>query len=417
MDDREFQSVKCGNPPKIRGYRQFLENDRKVLRFYAYWDDKTRYGARWYFTVHYYLADETVEISNEYARGGSGSGKWQVASFLKRQKLELNPTTVIAPGMVKAPSPHLVPSDLEIGRTFPVYGRELFLYDADEATYKFYRDYMGKEMTKIKIPEESFLNAAQDAVGVHKTLQPPPWNGLGGMQDTLNGCKQVTERKPPHRDFTRLMLHGNKALRFEAVPALERANVPEDAHRKFVIEYFLADNTILVGDKHVRNSGCWDGGKFKERDLPGGERRTTNPDTGKFFEAEEFVVGNIVKILCMPMKITRADEWSLKYMETDPETFPQSAIHLILPKLAAILDWEGKLPNEIPVDQFEDAVYARIRVQLTEMELITILRHCGDPDTANIRFDKICELLRSPPGPPKRPIQPGDPIPEVAAAA
>ena len=52
--------------------------------------------------MHYYLADETVEISNEYARGGSGSGKWQVASFLKRQKLELNPTTVIAPGMVKA---------------------------------------------------------------------------------------------------------------------------------------------------------------------------------------------------------------------------------------------------------------------------------------------------------------------------
>ena len=36
----------------------------QVLRFYAYWDDTTRYGSRMYFTIHYFLADDTVEINN-----------------------------------------------------------------------------------------------------------------------------------------------------------------------------------------------------------------------------------------------------------------------------------------------------------------------------------------------------------------
>ena len=41
--------------------------------------------------------------------------------------------------MIKAPSPILLPKDMEVGKTIPVYGRQLFLYDADPATYAFYK--------------------------------------------------------------------------------------------------------------------------------------------------------------------------------------------------------------------------------------------------------------------------------------
>lgn len=37
--------------------------DRKVLRFKGYWDDHTKYGARLYFNIHYYLADNTMEFN------------------------------------------------------------------------------------------------------------------------------------------------------------------------------------------------------------------------------------------------------------------------------------------------------------------------------------------------------------------
>merc|ERR1719359_2187645 len=268
--------------------------------------------------------------------------------------------------MIKAPSPILLPSDFEIGKCIPVYGREVFLYEADPATHEFYKNYMGKEMQNIKIPEELYMNAAQDAVGVVKKLLPPPYvygRTLGSEQDTLAGCHQVTERSKPHRDMTKLFMYGNKCLRFEAKP---ENSVAEDAHRIFLIEYFIADNTLLVGDRHVRNSGCWDQKgpdsncrKFKERDLPGGERRTINPDTGRPFEIWEFYVGALLKILCMPMRIVRADEFTLKFMETDPKTFPMSSMKVVGEKICPLLDFASELPESLTPEELADVVQAR----------------------------------------------------------
>merc|ERR1719201_2851298 len=357
-ESKEFNELKLGAGRSNNKIKQFLENDRKVLRFYAYWDDPTRYGARWYFTVHYYLADDTVEINNMYERN---VGKWLVPSFFKRGKLPLFPQTVAMPGMISAPSPILLPKDIEVGKTIPVYGREVFIYDCDDATADFYEKYMGKRPEKVEVPEEKYQ---------HKAPLPPPYNGLGAEQDTLNGVKQVTERARPHRDMTKLFMYGNKALRFEAVP---ENNVPEDAHRKWLIEYFLADNTILVGERHIRNSGCWDGGKYKERDLPGGERRTINPDTGRPFEAHEFYVGALVKILCMPMRIIRADEWSLKFMETDPVTWPQSSMVQIAEKLKDVPSRAAKWPRALTPEDLRDEV-ENLGVELDDQELITVLR-------------------------------------------
>ena len=47
------------NSIKIRA----RSKDRKVLRFKGYWDDHTKYGARLYFNIHYYLADNTMEFN------------------------------------------------------------------------------------------------------------------------------------------------------------------------------------------------------------------------------------------------------------------------------------------------------------------------------------------------------------------
>jgi hypothetical protein len=42
---------------------QFLDFDRKVLRFNGYWDDReSLHGMLHDLQIHYYLADDTVEI-------------------------------------------------------------------------------------------------------------------------------------------------------------------------------------------------------------------------------------------------------------------------------------------------------------------------------------------------------------------
>ena len=43
--------------------KQFLDHDRHVLRFYCYWDDRDEtFGDVRYMTLHYYLADDTIEV-------------------------------------------------------------------------------------------------------------------------------------------------------------------------------------------------------------------------------------------------------------------------------------------------------------------------------------------------------------------
>jgi hypothetical protein len=398
MEGKEFNELNMGGGRRNKGMKQFLENDRKVLRFYAYWDDTTRYGSRMYFTIHYFLADDTVEINNMYMRN---VGRWLCPIFFTRGPLELNPSVVAMPGMIAPPSPLLKPKDIEVGKTIPVWGRQLFVYDCDDATKDFYEKYMGKRPEPISVPEPVYQ---------HIQLTPPPHtSGLGSEEDSLGSCLQVTTRKPPHRDLVRLMMHGNKALRYEAVP---ENHVPEDAHRKFVIEVFLADGTLLVGEQHIRNSGCWDGGKFKERDLPGGERRQKNPATGKPFEPEEFFVGACLKISHMPMRIIRADEYSLKYMETDPVNYPQSALHLIVQRLTGLLQFEGELPAMMSPEDFRDTTADATGVKLTDQELITVLRSCCEAETADIHIAKLFEFIKDPPPPPKPTIKPGDPVPQ-----
>jgi EF-hand domain-containing protein 1 len=54
-----------------------LDNDRKVLRFYTKCDDAP-------FVIHYYLADDTVEIREVHH---PNDGRDSFALLLKRQKL------------------------------------------------------------------------------------------------------------------------------------------------------------------------------------------------------------------------------------------------------------------------------------------------------------------------------------------
>ena len=64
---------------------QFLKYDRKVLRFYMAWDDRNSlYGELRPFVLHYYLADDTMEVL-EVRRANAGRDPFPL--FLKRGKV------------------------------------------------------------------------------------------------------------------------------------------------------------------------------------------------------------------------------------------------------------------------------------------------------------------------------------------
>lgn len=67
---------------------QFLKNDRKVLLFYGYWDDReAMFGDIRDLNVYYFLADDTIQIKEIFPRN---SGRDAPPTFLTRRKIPKN---------------------------------------------------------------------------------------------------------------------------------------------------------------------------------------------------------------------------------------------------------------------------------------------------------------------------------------
>jgi len=357
MESKEYTELKLGGSRKNARLEQFMANDRKVLRFYAYWDDKTRYGSRLYFTVHYYLADDTVEILNSYSRN---SGRDPYPVFFTRGPMKKKPSIAHTPGMKEEASGQVRPRDMLIGHTLPVYGRQFFLYDCDESTLAFYDQYLNIKFERRPVPAEA---------KTHIALSYPPHNGFGCEEDSMGSCMGLMP-KPPRKDLVKLMAASSKVLRFEARP---RNGLPEDRDRKFIVAYYLSDNTVACYEIKQRNSGQVEG-KFRER----GE--LINPRTNDTFKAAEFFIGQTVSISAMPLLLVKADEYTLKVMEKDGATWPMSAPARVAEKLQGF-DF-GKVGPAVDPEDLRDAVEQQLGFALVDQELVTLLRFYREKDAS-----------------------------------
>lgn len=72
----EFLEKKLGGG-RVASQKQFLDNDRKVLRFFTISEDLQ-------FVWHYFLADDTVEIREVHF---PNDGRDSFSVYLRRQKL------------------------------------------------------------------------------------------------------------------------------------------------------------------------------------------------------------------------------------------------------------------------------------------------------------------------------------------
>jgi len=75
----------------------------------------------------------------------------------------------------------------------------------------------------------------------------PPFNGYGTLQDSLQNCLSLVP-KPPRRDMHRLMNKDKIILRFTVrmVDTDTHKHSPIDLQRRFVLSYFMMDDTMQV---------------------------------------------------------------------------------------------------------------------------------------------------------------------------
>jgi hypothetical protein len=349
---------------------KFLANDRKVLRFFCVWDDrKSLYGDRRPYVLHYFLADDTVEIL-EVNEPNSGRDPFPV--MLKRGPLPNQPLEVDALGPTKRYT-HYTYKDLQVGNVLKVLNRDFILHDCDEFTKQWYMENCG------------YTPADFEPVDVTELPEPipqmelPPYNGFGSQLDTIQNCISLIP-KPPKKDFHKLMNNEKKILRFVCQMVEDEGHVltTADMDRKFILSFFLSDDTCGIFEPPARNSGII-GGKFLERGA------ILKPKSNIAYSPENFFVGNKLEINSRTFLLTEADGYTYGYMEEHTDVFPCSDFGSVLGKVkaagtgkedelrSAFIEMDTDGSGYLNLEELEAAL-EKAGVGLVKQEVITIVR-------------------------------------------
>ncbi|KAJ2949147.1 hypothetical protein O0L34_g6087 [Tuta absoluta] len=385
--DESQPAPKIRQEPKHFPFKQFLDLDRQVLRFYGYWDDRdSEFGTLHFMEIHYYLSDDTIEIKEIIPPGqGMESGPM----FLKRSRLPRKiPSHVEMTG--GPPVPSYTPSDLSIGAVLNVYGRNVVLTDCDLFTKEYYRVTYGFDaFTPLEVPKDNSFECIKTSMAEREL---PPWNGYGSYPDSAENCRTV-EPKAPVGDFIKFLQNDkvgfdSHILRFAA--RLINDN-PIDRWRYFIIKYFLCDDTIGIFELGERNSG-FQGGKFFTR------KKQYHPDVDFFVSKEppyytdkDMWIGNELVINKHRFRLVGADEYALRYMELNAKDYPMANIALIMDKIRRTLAsqengyknfvakyMEAVSPqdhNMMSVRCFKQALKEVMCEKMTEHEFLTLIRY------------------------------------------
>eukprot|EP00743_Colponemidia_sp_Colp-15_P011521 GILK01012880.1.p1 GENE.GILK01012880.1~~GILK01012880.1.p1 ORF type:complete len:210 (-),score=33.99 GILK01012880.1:1158-1787(-) len=204
MDEQKrYMEVMLGGGNKNANLAKFLENDRKVLRFFAVWDDICDDNhTRRPFTINFFLADDSVELRETYP---VNSGRDAFPVFLRRQKLAKSPVQASSkPGT----SGFYLAPDFVIGSRVHILGREFFIHDADP----FSREYM---LAQYGIQMVAAIDVEPPRPAPHQVVIPP-YNGFGSVEDTMGSVLNLMP-KAPKKDWKQLMTIDDKEiLRFRA---------------------------------------------------------------------------------------------------------------------------------------------------------------------------------------------------------
>lgn len=294
-------------PPDTFG--QFLRNDRKVLCFSGYWDDReSMFGDLRHLELYYFLADDTVQIKELYERN---SGRDGPSTFLARAKLpKTYDGSKLPTKFERRPAldvEYYSDKDLSIGSVVNVFGRSMHLIDCDQFTREYYRTTYGLEdFTPLPKPLRSLGTAAAVVV-----------------EDDDNSTAPQ-ERTP---DFIKFLKYDGIRLRFGAKL---RSKISDNLDRLFIVTFDMANDEIAVYELAARNSGFSGGAFFRSQPF-------RMPQSNQPYQAHHFYIGAEIELCSFKFALVTADEFALKYMEAHPDVFRLSNVEVILEKVRTAL--------------------------------------------------------------------------------
>jgi hypothetical protein len=365
----------------------FLKADRKVLRFYAVWDDTASlFGDQNKYIIHFFLADSTVEILEVR---GANSGKAPFPYMLRRRRLPLDHATDLGfRGDEEQKDAYYTAAHFKVGARLVVYGKELLVYGADASTKEWY-------IKEFGMTEADFTPVPIDdgKKGPLPTPKPPPYMGglstFGGEEDSLQSCLSL-HPKAVRAPVTEKQLQNN-ILRFIAELDTEK---PEDVDRRFVIAYYCADDTCSIYETAQKNSGIIPGKFLRRGKCP--------------YEASAFGIGCKVTLNKYTFRVLDMDRFTEEFVMGKPREFPWADIKRTLKTMHTMIrqrdtergffqaiDYDNS--GSITIDEIRQYVKAVMNQVMTDAELMTLMRFFDSNKDGKISFNEIRAWLQSDP--------------------
>jgi hypothetical protein len=370
--------------------QQFMENDRKVCRFYAVMDDTlTAQYERRPCTIFAYLADDTLEIREQYPLN---CGRDNFPRYFKRGRLEkdlADANKVRGPMDPELPGEHWKVEDLYIGLQATFLGSPFLIYDCDPFTREYYARHLGVELAPrldVKLPEREVPRP-----------NTPPYNGYGSWDDSMASVLNLVP-KVPRRDFHKLMYNDKKKLGFTA--KFENCRL-EDENRRFVLTYSLWDDQLAIHEPPQRNSGIV-GGRFLEKAVH------MNQKTGRLFTPEDLLPGNLIQVMNYEFRMLDMDEGTRKLMEAnqDGRQLPagKEALVPVLEKVRDAMRQQFPLVRDvfrrfdkdhngvITLEEMKEALQ-KFSFNLSEEDVAVVLRHFDTRKDGQVSYNEFCDAV------------------------
>jgi len=263
-------------------------------------------------------------------------------------------------------------------------GAIFLVYGCDEFTRDYYDKVYGVLFEDIPVQFDESIERPQMVI--------PPHVAPGAEEDSLGSFLYLIP-KVPKKNFRRMMENDRKILRFMA--RLD-TDAPEDQGRIFVIKYFMADDTVAAFEPPQKNSGIM-GGKFIQRG------RVKKPNSHEYYTQADFYTGARIEFNRFGFYLYQADEYSLSYMESDPESHPMSDINYIAEQLAPVLKEKASVlapalkaadpagTGFVSYEMLQD-ILSENDMDLNDQVLITLMRRYDYNKDGNIKYDDMMML-------------------------
>mmetsp|Transcript_1930 Transcript_1930/g.3610 ORF Transcript_1930/g.3610 Transcript_1930/m.3610 type:complete len:792 (+) Transcript_1930:55-2430(+) len=317
QDDRElkmsFEQAVMGrtlmhHPEQIAQSKRILADDSEVLKFNAIWDDRGNpHGDLRFFDIKFFPCDDSFMVM-ETVTNNSGRDPARVA--VTRRRLPKD-AAAMCPDLTFKHRADNVPrsafygaADLGLGKTITIHGRKMRMVDTDPFTRSWYLYNMGLDLgAPVDVEMEYKIGPA---FAMYKSVPPPPHNGFGEEEDSMGNCNRLVLRAPK-KDITKWHKMDGQTLRFSA--KLHRPPSSADSDRRFLITFYLGDDTMQVIEQFQHNSGRIAGRLLKRQRV----KKFAGEGPKCYYQWDDLYTGAVVNLCSHVYEIIGVDDFTRSF--------------------------------------------------------------------------------------------------------